>query len=98
MRGPACTGGRRTGSAAAVLVTGGTGFIGAALVHRLLDDRQRVIVLTRDVRQARRLFDDRVWAVDRLDDVPSETRIESVVHLAGAPVLGFPWPPARSCN
>ncbi|WP_077000596.1 TIGR01777 family oxidoreductase [Variovorax sp. KK3] len=78
-----------------VLVTGGTGFLGAALVRNLLGDAQRVIVLTRDVRQARRQFGDRVWAIDRLDDIPPETRIQSVVHLAGAPVLGMPWTAAR---
>ncbi|MBB3178031.1 TIGR01777 family oxidoreductase [Variovorax sp. Sphag1AA] len=82
-------------NAPAVLVTGGTGFVGAALVRNLLADGQRVIVLTRDVRQARRLFQDRVWAVDRLEDIPSETRIRSIVHLAGAPVLGMPWTAAR---
>ncbi|OUM03563.1 TIGR01777 family oxidoreductase [Variovorax sp. JS1663] len=82
-------------NAPAVLVTGGTGFLGAALVRGLLDDAQRVIVLTRDVRQARRQFDDRVWAVDRLDDIPPETRIQAVVHLAGAPVLGLPWTAPR---
>jgi uncharacterized protein (TIGR01777 family) len=81
--------------AEAVLVTGGTGFVGTALVRQLLDEGQLVIVLTRDVRQARRLFDDRVWALDRLDDIPAETRIGSVVHLAGAPVLGLPWTQAR---
>lgn len=86
---------RPASGATTVLVTGGTGFVGTALVRRLLDEGQRVIVLTRDVCQARRLFEHRVWAVDRLDDIPCETRIQSIVHLSGAPVLGFPWTAAR---
>jgi uncharacterized protein (TIGR01777 family) len=80
---------------AAVLVTGGTGFVGTALVRALLGEGRRVIVLTRDVRQARALFDHRVWAVDRLDDIPAETRVDAVVHLAGASVMGLPWTQAR---
>jgi uncharacterized protein (TIGR01777 family) len=78
-----------------VLVTGATGFIGAHLVRTLLRQGRGVIVLTRDVQQARRQFGGAVWAIDRLGDIPNETRIDAVVHLAGAPVLGMPWTRAR---
>lgn len=77
--------------APAVLVTGGTGFIGATLVRQLIAQGLRIIVLTRDVRQTRLMFNNRVWAVERLNDIPAEARIGSIVHLAGAPVLGMPW-------
>lgn len=79
----------------AVLVTGATGFIGSHLVRHLLREGRQVIVFSRDVVLARGLFGTAVWAVDRLDDIPAETRIEAVVHLAGAPVLGLPWTRAR---
>lgn len=79
----------------AVLVTGATGFIGSALVRELLADRRRVIVHSRDLLQARRLFGPAVWVVDQLEDIPQETQVQAVVHLAGAPVLGMPWTRAR---
>lgn len=82
-------------NAAAVLVTGGTGFIGGALVARLRRQGRRVIVLSRDVRQARLRFDAEIAVVGSLDDIAAETRIEAIVHLAGARVLGRPWTKAR---
>lgn len=77
------------------LVAGGTGFIGSELVGTLLTEGGRVILLTRDPLQARAQFARRVTAVDRLDDIPSETRIDAVVDLAGAPVLGPHWTARR---
>jgi len=79
----------------AVLVTGATGFVGSALVADLRRDRRRVIVLSRDGRQAAAMFGPEVWVVESLDAIPPETRIEAIVNLAGARVLGMPWTAAR---
>jgi uncharacterized protein (TIGR01777 family) len=81
--------------APAVLVTGGTGFVGRALIALLRSQGRRLIVLTRDVRQARLQFDADITAIDSLDDIAPETRIGAIVHLAGARVLGRPWTRAR---
>ncbi len=79
----------------AVLVTGATGFVGTALVEQLRRDGQRVIVLARDLVQARATFGPGVWVVDTLDAIPSETLVDAVVNLAGARVLGMPWTAGR---
>jgi len=80
---------------AAVLVTGATGFVGRALVAQLRRDGVRVIALSRDLAQARATFGADVWVVDQLDAISAETRIDAVVNLAGARVLGMPWTAAR---
>ncbi len=82
-------------SGPAVLVTGATGFVGSALVRQLQAEGRRVIALSRDARQAQGMFGQGVWVVEQLDQIPSETRIGAVVHLAGARVLGRPWTAAR---
>jgi uncharacterized protein len=79
----------------AVLVTGASGFVGQAVVADLLREGRRVIALSRDLRQARGLFGPGVWVVDELDAIPSETRIDAIINLAGARVLGLPWTAAR---
>lgn len=81
----------RRPSGPATLVTGATGFIGSALVRQWLAQGRAVIVYSRDILQARQAFGPAAWVVDRLDDIPNETRIAAVVHLAGASVLGAPW-------
>jgi uncharacterized protein (TIGR01777 family) len=78
-----------------ILVTGATGFIGGTLVQRLLARGDRVFVFTRDARHSRALFGESVTHVERLGALPKETRVDAVVNLAGAPIIGLPWTRAR---
>jgi uncharacterized protein len=78
-----------------VLVTGATGFIGQHLVAALLADGHLVTVLTRHVRQAAWLFNGGVRCIAGMDDLPSSHRIDMVVNLAGARILGWRWTEAR---
>lgn len=78
-----------------VLVTGATGFIGRALVAALLRDGCEVIALSRDARAARAQLKPPVRVIERLDAIDAQQRIDAIVHLAGARVIGPPWTPAR---
>jgi uncharacterized protein (TIGR01777 family) len=77
------------------LVTGATGFIGQRLVHALLRNGHRVTVLTRQVRQAAWLFDGRVDCVSGMEQLPASRRVDVVINLAGARILGWRWTAAR---
>ena len=79
----------------AVLVTGATGFIGQKLVRALLADGHRVTVLTRQPRAAAWLFDSRVECIASMACLPPARRIDVVVNLAGARILGWRWTEAR---
>ena len=76
------------------LVTGGTGFVGRRLTEALAGDGHDVTILTRDVNRARRLCAP-FRVVTSLDQIDSTERFDVVVHLAGEPVAGGLWTPAR---
>lgn len=78
-----------------VLVTGGTGFIGKLLIKALLDLGNEVTLLSRDSRRAQQLFDARVRCISSLDALPATERIDVIVNLAGARILGWRWTAAR---
>ena len=69
------------------LVTGGTGFIGSALVESLLADGHFVTVLSRAPRDSSQTLE----FIASLDDIPSDGRIDAVVNLAGASLAGARW-------
>ncbi len=77
------------------LLTGGTGFIGQKLVRALLRNGHRVTVLTRGQRPAAWLFDGQVACVSSMDQLPASRRIDVIINLAGAPVLGWRWSAQR---
>ena len=75
-----------------VLVTGATGFIGTALVQRLLRDGHTVQAWVRSARGV--TLESRVARVLVADDAAlaaALTEADAVVHLAGAPVAGKRW-------
>ncbi|MYN10240.1 TIGR01777 family oxidoreductase [Pseudoduganella aquatica] len=78
-----------------VLLTGATGFIGQRLVAALLKDGQRVTVLTRSPAQAETLFKGAVRCVESMEALAPSERIDVVINLAGARILGWRWTAAR---
>lgn len=86
---------RFTGASKQVLITGGTGFIGDALCRALLADGHAVVLLTRDPLRAARQFQGRVRCVRRLQELDRTTVLHTVINLAGARIVGWPWTAAR---
>ncbi|MBY4677993.1 TIGR01777 family oxidoreductase [Marinobacterium arenosum] len=77
-----------------ILVTGGTGFIGQALINRLLDEGEEVICLSRERAKVARRFADRVRGVAALAELADEP-LDAVINLAGAPIADRRWSAAR---
>lgn len=78
-----------------VLVTGASGFIGKLLVRALMEDGQHVTVLTRHPEKTARKFDDTVTCIASLDELPATQRVDVIINLAGARILGWRWSAAR---
>lgn len=70
-----------------VLLTGGTGFIGASLAEALLAGGDDVIVLSRQKRPDR----PRCRFVQALEQLPSSEPLDAVVNLAGASLAARRW-------
>ncbi len=79
----------------AVLVAGGTGFIGEGLCRRLIGEGHKVIVKTRDHAKAEYLFGAQADIVEHLSDIPLYQDVDVVVNLAGASVVGGLWTKRR---
>lgn len=82
-------------SGRAVLVTGATGFIGGHVVRMLRRRGDAVWVWTRDADRALARFGPHVHVVRQLAEIPADVRIDAIVNLAGAPVIGLPWTKKR---
>ncbi len=79
------------GRSLSIVVTGATGFVGSALVGKLLKAGHSVTVLTRDPLRAAFQFEGKVRALRECKELHPNSVIDAVVHLAGAPVIGLPW-------
>lgn len=76
-----------------VLVTGGTGFVGSRLVEALIDAGHYAIVLSR--KPGRAAVPGKAWTIGDFDSIPSDTRIDAIVNLAGEPISNGLWTAAK---
>lgn len=72
-----------------ILVAGGTGFIGKALVRALLEQRHEVIVLSRSIPKIHFCFGDsvRAWGFRNLET--AKENVDVVINLAGETLVGI---------
>ncbi|TXS91273.1 TIGR01777 family protein [Parahaliea maris] len=74
-----------------ILITGGTGFIGRALVPALMERGDSVVILSRQPDEV--TVQPGVTAVNALEDVTGD--VEAVVNLTGAPIVDRRWSAKR---
>ncbi len=78
-----------------ILITGGTGFIGRTLCHRLLDPGHELIVLSRRPEQVTKLCGASVIAISNLEDLSSEEIINAIINLSGEGIADRLWTKKR---
>ncbi|MDO8861854.1 TIGR01777 family oxidoreductase [Haliea sp. E1-2-M8] len=70
-----------------ILITGGTGFIGQALVPRLLQAGHRISILSRSQHRDT----SRCTYLRSLEELPADSGPDAVINLAGASLAGKRW-------
>lgn len=87
------------GSSKRFLVSGGSGFIGSALVRSLLEQGHAVTVLTRQPARALQRIGTAhgsgLRCIAGCAELAAGESFDVVVNLAGAPVVGMPWTEGR---
>ncbi len=78
-----------------VLVTGGTGFIGKALIQRLRARGDDITVLCRNAAKARQLLGHDVALWTDFNAWTPEVFFDAVINLAGEPIIDRPWTEKR---
>lgn len=74
-----------------ILLTGGTGFIGQALVKRLLLQNHQLTIVSRNPEKAAALFGKSVTIWSSISQWQANTHFDSVINLAGEPIIDKAW-------
>ena len=77
-----------------ILVTGGTGFIGQALIRDLLTKQHTITLITRHVHKAKSFFNQNHLSKLTFIQLEQLTRVDefdAIINLAGEPIIGKRW-------
>ncbi|MFA6163059.1 MAG: TIGR01777 family oxidoreductase [Methylobacter sp.] len=74
-----------------ILITGGTGFIGSALVKSLIDQGHAVTVLSRNPDKVAKICGSGVNALGSLTQLKAEDSYQVIINLAGEPIVDARW-------
>lgn len=83
------------------LITGGTGFLGRALIeHLLAQEQHRITVLSRFPEKVENVLGSlrqtgRITAVQHLSELDAHHKVDVIINLAGAPIADQRWSDAR---
>lgn len=78
-----------------VLVTGGTGFIGSALVKSLIQQGHEVAVLSRNPHSIEKRCGPEVKGLSSLNFIQPDDTYQIIINLAGAPIFDALWSDVR---
>lgn len=78
-----------------ILFTGGTGFIGTELQHKLLADKHQLVVLTRKTEQFANHPAEAIAAISSLDELANNEQFDAIINLAGEAIASQRWSPKR---
>jgi uncharacterized protein (TIGR01777 family) len=78
-----------------ILITGGTGFIGSALVKSLIDQGHAITVLSRSPDKVAKICGSDVNALGSLTQLKAEDYYQVIINLAGEPIVDARWSEAR---
>ncbi len=74
-----------------ILVTGGTGFVGARLTEAMIAAGHDVTVLTRRPDRALDQLPAPIRVITDLDQIANDDQIDAIIHLAGEPISNGLW-------
>ena len=74
-----------------ILITGGSGFLGQALIPFWLQQQHKLSTLSRHPEQTRRLLPPQINVIATLNELTQAQPLDAIVNLAGEPIFGKRW-------
>lgn len=82
-----------------ILITGGTGFIGKALCHRLINAGHDITILSRRTEaEVNNLLAKNIKTINSLTQIENNATYDAVINLAGTPITDKRWSLARKAE